>query len=269
MYADVSKASATICKWYWTSIKTKRKTSLTIRALAFVGLAGGTALPIFAALCHEDVDKLRLTQGAVALLAISGLMVVADRVFGWSTGWMRYITTVTTMENLTRAFQLEWGRFLIARSAGAPLDTADAKALYELSAGLEQELIKLQAEETTKWCAEFNTGISLLETMIKTQREETDKKLDAIRTSLSTQQKAAQAGAIEATLIHKADPKKVHVSLDNEPPEEFLGTVWSRMEVAPGIHKVRVQTLDNPPTSVERVVTVEPSRLATLEIKLG
>jgi hypothetical protein len=79
----------------------------------------------------------------------------------------------------------------------------------------------LQADETTKWVAEFNTGISLLESLIKTQREETDKKLDAIRTTLTTQESAAKVeekaklpGALEVTLTHKSEPKKVRIGLD-------------------------------------------------------
>ncbi len=76
--------------------------------------------------------------------------------------------------------------------------------------------MKLQTDETTQWVAMFNTGISLLESLIKTQRKETDKKLEAIRTSLSTQESTAKAeekaklpGALEVTLTHKAEPKKI------------------------------------------------------------
>jgi hypothetical protein len=273
IYQHIADTSTMICTWYWTSIRSKKSTSLVARALAFAGLVAGTALPIFAALQKEDTAKLMFTQWGVGLLATSGLLLVADRVFGWSSGWMRYITTVTTMENLTRAFQLEWGRLLLTKST--PLDLSDAKSLYELAASLEQELVKLQAEETTKWCAEFNTGISLLEAMIKSQREETDKKLDAIRTSLSTQQKTIAAdekanrpGAIEATLSHKAEPKTVHVSLDTETPSAFVGTVWSRSPVEPGIHILHVRTADNPPIVAQRAIEVGPSAVARVEIKM-
>ncbi|MFM2058702.1 MAG: hypothetical protein RLY71_3087 [Pseudomonadota bacterium] len=195
IYVRVGEASLMMCGWYWASIRTKRRTSLLVRALAFLSLLLGTTLPLFAALQGSDHDRLFYTQWAIALLATAGLLMVADRAFGWSSGWMRYIVTATTMENLTRAFQLEWGKYLLARSG--PLGAQDAKALFELASGFEQELTKLQADETSQWVAEFNTGISLLETMIKTQRDETDRKLDAIRTTLTAQSqisKATQAG---------------------------------------------------------------------------
>jgi len=233
----------------------------------------GTSLPIFAAIQKTDLDKLAFTQWAVALLASAGLLLVADRVFGWSSGWMRYITTVTTMENLTQVFQLEWGKFLVSKTA--PLDVSDAKSLFDLATGLEQELRKLQAEETTKWVVEFNTGISLLETLIKTQREETDKKLDAIRTSLTSQQQTAKSeeksklpGGVEVTITHKAELKKVRIALDKEPPQDFVGNTWSKTNVPPGMHVLTVQTTSDPSALIERIVEVAASTVARLEIKL-
>jgi hypothetical protein len=47
---------------------------------------------------------------------------------------MRYITTATTMENLTQAFKLEWGKVLASKNGA--LDMNDAKALYDLGATL-------------------------------------------------------------------------------------------------------------------------------------
>lgn len=273
IYAQVSAASNMMCDWYWSSIRTKRLTSLWARGFSFLFLLLGTSLPIFSALQKTDLDKLAFTQWAVALLAAAGLVLVADRVFGWSSGWMRYITTATTMENLTQAFKLEWGKFLVSKNG--PLDINDAKALYDLGATLEQELRKLQGEETTKWVAEFNTGITLLEGLIKTQREEIEKKLDAIRTTLTTQQQTAKAeekttlpGGIEATITHKAEVKAVRISLDNAQALEFLGTIWAKADISPGMHKVTIQTTSEPPLSIDKLVEVSASTVARFEIKL-
>lgn len=274
IYAHIEKVSRQVCAWYWASIRTKRNTSLGVRWLSFSLLVLGTTFPIFAALQATAEHKLFLTQLAVAFLVIAGLSQLADRVFGWSSGWMRYITTVTTMENLTRAFQMEWARYLVTK-ATAP-DPADVKALFDLAKGLEQELMKLQAEETTKWVAEFNTGIALLDTMIKTQREEADKKLEAIRTSLTTQESATKAdekaklpGALEVTLTFKADAKAVEIALDNETPKGFFGTFWTRVDVAPGRHVVRVITTSVPPRTIERIVEIKADSLAKLDVAVG
>ena len=274
VYAHIEKTSRQMCAWYWTSIKTKRLTSFAVRGCAFLLLLLGTTFPVFAALQGSAEQKLLLTQLAVGFLVIAGLTQLADRVFGWSSGWMRYITTVTTMENLTRAFQMEWAKFLVSK-AGAP-DATDAKVLFELAKSLEQELTKLQAEETTKWVAEFNTGIALLDTMIKTQREETDKKLEAIRTSLTTQEtatkadeKARLAGALEVTLSFKAEAKLVRIAVDKEQPVEFLGNFWTKVDMQPGRHVVRVVTTSGPSRTIERIAEIKPDSLTKLDVAVG
>lgn len=274
VYTHIETTSRQMCAWYWSSIRTKRWTSLPARGLAFLLLVMGTTLPLLAALQDKPEQKLLLTQLAVASLVLAGLAQLADRVFGWSSGWMRYITTVTTMENLTRAFQMEWGKYLVAKTE--PLETADARAPFDLARGLEQELTKLQAEETTKWVAEFNTGIALLDTMIKTQREETDKKLEAIRTSLTSQESAAKAdekakapGALEVTLTFKADTKPIKIGLDKDTPVDFFGNFWTRNDVSPGRHVVRVITSSQPPRTIERIAEIKPDALTKLDVAVG
>ena len=275
IYTHAEEASSKIRDWYWGSIRKKKHASLFSRSLAFGFLILGTAFPIVAGVLDDTSQRLSLTQWAVAFLAVAGLTQVADRVFGWSSGWMRYITTVTTMENLTRVFELEWAKYLVARDAAA-LDSSDVRALFELAKGLEQELIKLQDEETTKWVAEFNTSLSLLESLIKSQREEVDKKLESIRTTISAKEAAAKeeektkrVGSVEVSLVHKDKPKAVRISLDEDPPDEFLGRVWSKLDVKPGQHVVIVQTLSDPPESSKNVVDVPPGGVARVEIKVG
>jgi hypothetical protein len=135
--------------------------------------------------------QLKCTQFAVTLLAVAGLFQVGDKIFGWSTGWMRYITTVTDMEAATTHFDIEWSKYLIAKSGA--IEAADVKALFSLSETLERELMRLQTDETNKWVSEFNAGLSLLDSLIKAQREETQKQLKALRTTVSNAQATAEA----------------------------------------------------------------------------
>ncbi len=105
IYGHVTTFSKEMRAWYWTSIKNKRRTSFTMRTIAFLMAVFGSMLPIVTGMPIDDLKtKVLLTQGAIVLIAIVGFMVCADRMFGWSSGWIRYITTVMAMENLTRNF---------------------------------------------------------------------------------------------------------------------------------------------------------------------
>ncbi len=274
IYGHIGEKSLQMCTWYWSSIGTKRNTSLAIRAIAFVLLVIGTTLPVTSALQEQASAKLITTQLGVSLLVVAGLFTLADRIFGWSSGWMRYIATVTTMENLTRAFELEWASYLVSKTSA--LEGADVEALFALARTLEQELTKLQADETTKWISEFNTGISLLESMIKSQREETDKKLDAIRTNLSSQAAAAKSaesatlpGAVEVTFAFKGEPRKLRISVDSEPPAEFLGYVWSKINVRPGQHLLLIEIVSDVPQRIQKVIDVQAATTARVAIALA
>lgn len=274
VHSHIEAASSQMCAWYWHSIRTKRKTSMWARGIAFLLLVIGTTLQLFASFGETAVDKLFMTQLAVAGLALAGLTQLADRVFGWSSGWMRYVATVTTMENLARGFQMDWGRYLVAMND--PLDIKDARALFDLARGFEQELARLQSDETTKWVAEFNANIALLESLIKIQRAEADKKLESIRTNLSEQGTAAKAveratlpGALEVQLTFKSEPKLIKIALDQESPREFLGYSWTSLNLPPGQHVVRIVTTSQPPRTIERVADVKPDALCKLDIAVG
>jgi hypothetical protein len=58
IYTDIQATSLQMRNWYWTSIRSKRKTSLAVRGATVVLLIFGTILPIFAAIQVEAKDKL-------------------------------------------------------------------------------------------------------------------------------------------------------------------------------------------------------------------
>lgn len=183
IYEHACNTAGTICRWYWISIKTKRRTSLSVRFVTFTLAIMGTVLPIMAGLIESTSVRLQFTQFGVAGLALAGLLQVADKVFGWSSGWLRYITTVTAMETLNRRFELEWAGLMLKKNE--PLDQCDTKELFDLARRFEDEIIRLQKEETEKWVVEFNSGIALLGEVIRSQRESGQKAIDDFRAEIA------------------------------------------------------------------------------------
>ncbi len=274
IYERASGTSRTVCAWYWDSIKTKRKTSLGVRLITFALVIFGTVLPILAGLMGDTEVRLQFTQCGVAALALGGLLQVADRVFGWSSGWLRYITTVTAMENLTRKFELDWAGYILNR-AGA-LNESDARQLFDLAKRFEDSIVKLQIDETDKWVTEFNSGIALLGDLIKSQRESGEKAIEAARAAVAAQQSAVgasekvkQNGALELTLVHPAEVRPVNVAIDDEPQKEFTGTVWSCLNLSPGQHTISVVTSGAVPQTIKKVVEIPSGGVASVEVKLA
>ena len=259
IYRRATTHSKNARKWYWDSIKTKRIWSWGIRILSFVLLVIGIVLPLIAAISTDDKNTLLCTQLGVVALAVAGLMQAADRIFGWSSGWLRYMTTVTAMEAATQQFELDWANHFLMKTG--PAEDSDKEPLFQLAKRLQDELSKRQSDETDKWCAEFNNGIAVLNDLIKSQRESAEKAVEEM-------QKSQKVGSIEMKLVHGAAPKMVKVSLDGGSEEDFNGTVWSKLRVEPGQHEVKVKNAATPPQIVQKIAEVPPGGVARIEVEL-
>lgn len=267
IYDDARKSSEQKRGWYWDNIKCKRIASLFARGVAFVLLVSGTALPLLAGLNDAAATRLVCTQIGVTLLAAAGLTQIADSVFGWSTGWMRYITTVTTMEAADTAFELTWTKHLLSKTTS--VDATDVATLFGIAEQFERDLIRLQSDETNGWITEFNAGISTLNAAIKAQREETQKELDAIRSASTAAQKSQESGAIDLALVFKAGPKPVSIHLDNsQVSDKFIGTAWSSGKLEPSLYRVAVREVNGTHLESQQSIVVEPGKVAKLEMEL-
>jgi hypothetical protein len=272
IFEHAQATSASAREWYWQSIKSKKRASIGIRFVSFFLLCGGAALPIVAGILKDPEIRLAYTQSGVISLALAGLMQAADKVFGWSSGWTRYISTVTAMESATRKFGLDWANYIV-KNNGALTDD-DKRALFEIAMGFESEIVRLQGDETQKWIAEFNSGLALMNDLIKTQRETADKAMEEARVADSsraeraaTNAAAQRPGAIELSIVHKADPIRILIRVDDEPEESFTGTVWSAKPVDPGVHTV-VAVWGDPACTVKKLIEVQPGSIARAELKL-
>ena len=158
-YDLVQLHSSKLRHWYWSNIRAKKARSITTRFVSYLFGAVGVLAPLTAAM-QPAKEQLLWTQWGVLALAIAGLAQACDRVFGWSSGWQRYVTTVTTMEQLTTQFELDWAKCLLG--ARSPLQLADVTEPLELARAFSLELEHLRGKETDAWVAEFKAGQTAL-----------------------------------------------------------------------------------------------------------
>jgi hypothetical protein len=255
--------------WYWTSIRRKRAISKYCRLMTFLLGGFGVVAPIIAALGSDSAQKFLWSQFAVVALAMAGLMQLADRIFGWSSGWLRYVSTVTAMENLARKFQLDWAAYFL--NLGKAITTAEIRPLFDIAERFETQLADLQTRETDSWIVEFNTGLATLNEIVKTAREAADKSATEARAATEALDKAAAPGAIELTVTTTEQPQPaIAVTLDGDSPESCNGMSWGKLKVLPGQHRVRIQALRNNQLASElvRIVEVPANGTARLTVAM-
>lgn len=260
LYALVLKRSQGRRDWYWRSIHSHRRMSAASRWLSYLLGVAGVAAPLISALFGEAEERLFWTQLGVAALAVAGLVQLGDRVFGFSSGWMRYITTVTGMERLAGCFQMDWAQFFLSRDAGA-LTEDDVETLFALAKKFDDETRGLQEQETTTWVAEFNSSMATLDEMLRLQKEAAEKTLDAVT-------RDAKPGAVEIVVAQPLPLEPLTVRLDDLPEETFTGTSWATKGVAPGLHTLRVVRAGDGRIE-RRTVSVKPNGVSRVFIDLA
>jgi hypothetical protein len=274
IYFHAQSASATIREWYWQSIRRKRNTSLGFRSATFVLLTIGTLFPILAALGDDSRERLQYTQLGVMSLALAGLLQVADKVFGWSSGWLRYITTAMAMENLARKFELDWASYMFEKTGD--IGDNDKKALFDIALKFEQDTANLQGDETDKWVTEFSSSVALLGELIKSQRESGEKAVEAARAMMVSQQKSAeehakslQVGSVEVVIRHKSEPVLLNISVDTGTAQEFMGVSWAQAGLTPGHHTISITRSGATPVTIQKIVEIKAGGIAHSEVQFS
>ena len=273
IFADIdARASATL-DWYWKSIRSKKMSALYSRGVTVALVLVGAALPLVAAVGSNPELKLLLTQFGVASLVLAGLVQAADKVFGWSSGWLRYIKTVTLMENEARTFQLAWGEALLA-IRGQP-QPSDVEALFDMARALDERIRTLQAEETDEWRAEYNASSAVLGQLISAHRDDAAQQLEAARGELAahrdllaSQAAAEMSGNIQVNLSHRAAPEEVMVGIDQDAAAAFTGHSWVQTGVEPGERTLHLWPTARPAEQRQVVVTVPPGGTAEVDVDL-
>ncbi|MGO4382496.1 SLATT domain-containing protein [Pseudoduganella sp. RAF19] len=246
-------------KWYWKSIKAKKASALLVRIFTFAFLFAGTVLPVLAG--DPAAERVRQLQFGVIALAAAGLLQLADKVFGWSSGWVRYITTVTPMEALATRFEMDWSGYMLSKSGS--LETSDVGQLFPLAKKFVDDALKLQSDETDKWVAEFNNGTAALADAIRAGKEVAERTLDSSKTAAAS---AAQTGALQLTITKANADDQIAVSVDGEMPTPYAGSIWARTNVPLGVRLVQVLNLTTQAKSVVQALIVQPNAVTSATV---
>jgi hypothetical protein len=265
IYAEAIAFSFDQRQWYWNHIARKRARGASARGFSYLFAACGIVAPLVAALFRDADHRLLLTQISLGALALAGLAQLADKVAGWSSGWLRYITTVTAMEKLTLQFELDWVGLLLATP-----DNYDVKTFFAMAKQLEIEIEKRRSEETDGWVAEFNSGMAALNEMIKFQKDATEKAATAAQTARDTAEQGQQTGALELCLTRGdkvVDP--ISLSIDDGTAITINGLSWAVPNLAPGIHIVAVASgAAAARTELRRAIEIKANAVAKLDVSL-
>ncbi len=161
-------------QWYWDKKRAKATMSMSLRFLAILLFVLGGLVPLVKATLPPAVIA-RFTfdfgQSGYLLIAVAAGCMGLDRFFGYSTGWIRYITTAMSIEKSLEEFRFEWTRNM-AKMHGASPTPEQLEALVQTCEAFTLA-IKSQVEQETKaWVVEFQNSLSQLEKDLQAKADE-------------------------------------------------------------------------------------------------
>lgn len=250
--------------WYCQKKRGRSVTSQALRFFAVVLSVIGGLVPILVSVFGsrprwpwlDAFTDLRFGQLGYLLLAVAAGLVLLDKYFGYSTGWMRYIVAIQAIEKAREAFRLDWAalsRKLLTVAEQTPEQTEAIGRMIERVRSVIVEVKEQTEKETQAWIQEFQTNLAQFEKDLKAQME------------------AGRPGGIDAEVTDgdKADTP-VELSLDGMIADRFSGRAGSIGYVAPGMHRITAKAQKaGSDYSASTMVTVGGGQICVVKLTLN
>jgi hypothetical protein len=237
-------------RWYYAKKPWKAFSSQLLKFLTLLATGLGGLLPIVSATgvfssglpeAQRQLRNLQVNQVGYLCFGLAAAFLAFDKYFGYSTGWMRYITTAMSLETALRNFRLDWAR-ATSGLAGSPPSGATLETLLQKIQDFCVAARTLVEKETQAWVMEFQTNLSQLEKEAKAAMDTARAAVESAQKESKAAAESARPGAIELTVENALDADRGYqVSLDGTVLESAVTRkTCALMDVAPGLHKLEV-----------------------------
>ena len=231
--------------------------SWILRALAIFLTTLGGLTPIMSALGGSTIKLLDgqlnvyVGQLGYLFLGLAAGCIAFDRFFGFSSGWMRYISTKMVLEKELSEFRFDWAMMIAKFGKESPTPDQIQLMIQRLKEFLV--LVNSNVEnETNTWISEFKSSLADIEKAAKAQGE------------------ATKPGAIAITVTNGMETEEgFTVTLDGMDVKTVRGTKYQIGYVSPGNHKIAVRgTINKEVLDASELVNVDPGEIASVTLAL-
>lgn len=251
LYKFAHDTAADAMAWYWTK-KWQGRVGRGLRFLAIAFTTAGGLVPLLLAAEMDNVVGFPLrSEFGYILVAIAGAVIGLDKFFGFSSTWIRYVTTATTIQTQLTKFQFEWAMAL-AKAGTQPL-TGDAyEALIQKLLGLVTSVRAEVETETNAWATQYLSNLASVEKKAEEQLE------------------AQKAGSINVSIANGDQAGDIVVWLDSAPNQTITGSTCAIHPVFPGQHVVALtaEIGGNDVRATSTLINVSPGQTGTVSLTL-
>jgi hypothetical protein len=246
----VAQAEDTI-SYYREKSRSKKFWAQSIRVTAIIATSLAGIIPLLTQIVEGHGWSLNAAWASVAL-GIAATALGLDRFFGFSTAWIRFITTEIKIQAKLQTFQLEWQVERLSWQGKAP-GYDQARDLLMKCIAFINEVSTLVQDETQSWVQEFQRTISKLDERSNVQVE------------------SSQLGAISVKVENgNACDEDWILTVQGKGSQRHRGQVGVVGNLNPGLYKITVSgEINGEDVQAEAVVQVMPGQIAEVAVTLA
>jgi hypothetical protein len=161
IYQYVKSQAIDAINWY---LKRKGPASRFSKSLRLLAIIVGTLGAVFPLLQSTDFaeNSNNFSQYGYILLALAGGCVLLDKLFGFSSNWMRYMNTIMRLKILLAEFEMDWARLTLRIGSGS-INEEQQEEMFDCLTEFRLNVMEELKNETQKWIEEFRSNMDRLE----------------------------------------------------------------------------------------------------------
>ena len=156
--------------WYLQSMRGKRRGAVAFRLGAIVAASAAGILPILTMIFTTDGRPAFSPAWASVAIGIAAALVLFDRFFGSSTGWMRFIRTEMHLRQLHQEFEMNWERER-AVWAGQDPSAEQVQQMLGRAMAFVTRVSEVVRQETEEWVLEFQSTLRQIDEAARARSE--------------------------------------------------------------------------------------------------
>jgi hypothetical protein len=244
--------------WYLEKKVPKKLGAQALRLAAIVAATVAGILLIISGVSSKDGVPLVAPAWASVALALAAAFVAVDKFFGFSTAWMRFLTTEFQIRQALHAFEMSWQIVRCGWKDGRPTDEQVIAALEQCRAFLV-EVDGLLKSELDAWVQEFKAALKEIDESVKARTE-----------AAKAQAQGTKTGGANVTVENGdtcADGWTLVV--DGGAERRFRGKTAALGNLAPGVRKVDAAgTIGGKEVRASQAFVVTGGAIADVTLKL-
>jgi SMODS and SLOG-associating 2TM effector domain 2 len=238
--------------WYLIKKDPKRKGARFLRFGAIVATTVAGLIPLLAEIFKVNGQPQISPAWASVALVLAVALIGLDRFFGFSTAWMRFLTTEIQIRTALQAFRLDWEIQRAAWKDPAPTDEQVQNMLARCKAFLTQ-VNKFLENEMVAWIQEFQATLQQIDKAATSQAEANH--LGGATVSVSNGDQCDNGWEL---------------SIDDGNRLHYMGKTAALRDLVPGIHSIRVWgSINGKAAQAESVAIVPAGGTTRIELEVA